>query len=229
MELLRLTQVGKKYVKGKLEVDALLSVDLTIDKGEFLAVVGPSGSGKTTLLNIIGCLDTASSGSVRYNGQELGKMDEKALSDYRKENLGFVFQSYNLIPVLTVRENVELPLVIEKKIPSREIRSKVEKIVAQVGLSDKLDRYPAELSGGQEQRVAIARALVKEPLLVLADEPTANLDSNTAGEIIELMRRINRENQTTFVFSTHDFLVQKHAARIVTLKDGKIASDERRA
>jgi putative ABC transport system ATP-binding protein len=207
MELLRLNQVGKKYVKGKLEVAALREVDLTIEKGEFLAVVGPSGSGKTTLLNIIGCLDTASSGSVRYNGQELGAMDEKSLSNYRKENIGFIFQSYNLIPVLTVRENVELPLVIEKKMSPGEIRGKVEKIVAQVGLSDKLDRFPAELS----------------------DEPTANLDSNTAEEIIELMRRINQTNKTTFVFSTHDFLVQKHAARIVTLKDGNIASDERRA
>jgi putative ABC transport system ATP-binding protein len=229
MELLRLNQVGKKYTKGKVEVAALRGVDLTIEKGEFLAVVGPSGSGKTTLLNIIGCLDTASSGSVRYNGQELGTMDEKSLSNYRKENIGFIFQSYNLIPVLTVRENVELPLVIEKKISPAEIRSKVEKIVAQVGLSDKLDRFPTELSGGQEQRVSIARALVKEPLLVLADEPTANLDSNTAEEIIELMRQINQQNKTTFVFSTHDFLVQKHAARIVTLKDGNIATDERRS
>lgn len=229
MELLRLTQVGKKYTKGKVEVAALRSVDLTIEKGEFLAVVGPSGSGKTTLLNIIGCLDTASSGSVRYNGQELGTLDEKSLSNYRKENIGFIFQSYNLIPVLTVRENVELPLVIEKKMSPSEIRSKVEKIVAEVGLSDKLDRFPTELSGGQEQRVSIARALVKEPLLVLADEPTANLDSKTAEEIIELMKDINRKLKTTFVFSTHDFLVQKHAARIVTLKDGNIATDERRA
>lgn len=228
MELLRLTQVGKKYTKGKVEVAALRGVDLSIEKGEFLAIVGPSGSGKTTLLNIIGCLDTATSGSIRYNGLELGDMDEKSLTIYRKENIGFIFQAYNLIPVLTVRENVELPLVIEKKIPPQEIRSRVEKIVTQVGLGDKLDRLPTELSGGQEQRVSIARALVKEPLLVLADEPTANLDSKTAEEIIELMKQINREMKTTFVFSTHDALVQRYAARIVTLKDGNITTDERR-
>lgn len=228
MDLLRLTQVKKKYSKGKVEVAALREVDLTIEKGEFLAVVGPSGSGKTTLLNIIGCLDTATSGSVRYNGTELGEMDEKSLSVYRKENIGFIFQAYNLIPVLTVRENVELPLVIEKRIPPQEIRSRVEKIVTEVGLRDKLDCFPAELSGGQEQRVSIARALVKEPLLVLADEPTANLDSKTAEEIIVLMKEINKEKKTTFVFSTHDALVQRYAARIVTLKDGNIVTDERR-
>jgi putative ABC transport system ATP-binding protein len=228
MELLQLTQVGKKYVKGKIEVTALRGVDLTVEKGEFLAVVGPSGSGKTTLLNIIGCLDTATSGDICYNGEDLGAMDEKSLSIYRKENIGFVFQSYNLIPVLTVRENVELPLVIEKKIPPAEIKHRVEKIITEVGLPDKLDRLPGELSGGQEQRVSIARALVKEPLLVLADEPTANLDSKTAAEIIELMQRMNKEKKTTFVFSTHDALVQRYAARIITLKDGSIASDERR-
>ena len=228
MELLRLTQVEKKYTKGKVEVMALRGVNLTIEKGEFLAVVGPSGSGKTTLLNIIGCLDTATSGSILYNGKELGKMDEKSLSVYRKENIGFVFQSYNLIPVLTVRENVELPLVIERKLSPKEIRRKAEKIIAEVGLGDKLDRLPGELSGGQEQRVSIARALVKEPLLVLADEPTANLDSKTAEEIIALMRQINEEKKTTFVFSTHDTLVQQHAARVITLKDGNIVADERR-
>lgn len=179
-------------------------------------------------MNIIGCLDTATSGSILYNGKELGQMDEKSLSDYRKENIGFIFQSYNLIPVLTVRENVELPLLLEKQLPAQEIKSKVEKIVAEVGLTDKLDRFPGELSGGQEQRVSIARALVKEPLLVLADEPTANLDSKTAEEIIELMRQINKTKKTTFVFSTHDSLVQRYAARIVTLKDGDIAADERR-
>jgi putative ABC transport system ATP-binding protein len=226
--LLQLTRVSKKYVKGKVEVTALRGVNLTIEKGEFLAVVGPSGSGKTTLLNIIGCLDTATSGDIRYNSENLGTMDEKSLSIYRKENIGFVFQSYNLIPVLTVRENVELPLVIEKKIPPAEIKRKVEKIVTEVGLGDKLDCFPGELSGGQEQRVSIARALVKEPLLVLADEPTANLDSKTAAEIIELMQQINKEQKTTFVFSTHDALVQRYAARIITLKDGDIASDERR-
>lgn len=228
MELLRLTRVGKKYVKGKVEVEALRGVDLSIEKGEFLAVVGPSGSGKTTLLNIIGCLDSATSGSIRYNGKELGEMDEKSLSIYRKENIGFVFQAYNLIPVLTVRENVELPLVIEKKHSPQAIRERVEKIIAAVGLGDKLDRLPGELSGGQEQRVSIARALVKEPLLVLADEPTANLDSKTAEEIIGLMKQINQTIKTTFVFSTHDALVQPYAARIITLKDGNIASDERR-
>lgn len=228
MELLKLENVKKNYNKGTQEVAALRGVNLNINRGEFLAIVGPSGSGKTTLLNIIGCLDTLSEGKVIYDGTELGRMDEKQLAAYRKVNIGFIFQSYNLIPVLTVRENVELPMVIEKKWSKKEMAEKSMKILEDVGLSDKANRYPRELSGGQEQRVAIARALVKAPLLVLADEPTANLDSQTAEEVIEIMRTMNEKRQTTFVFSTHDPRMQSHARRIIVLKDGAIAADDRR-
>jgi len=228
MEILKITGVKKTYQKGKIEVNALNGVDLVINKGEFLAIVGPSGSGKTTLLNIIGCLDKATSGSVVYTGKELHSMDEKSLSQYRKENIGFIFQSYNLIPVLTVLENIELPMILDKKLTSSQKREKAMAIIEEVGLKGMDRRFPRELSGGQEQRVAIARALVKDPVVVLADEPTANLDSHTAEDIIDIMHRINDKMQTTFVFSTHDQLVQKHAKRIVILKDGLISSDERR-
>ncbi len=228
MALLELENIEKSYRKDALEVKALRGITLSIEKGEFLSIVGPSGSGKTTLLNIVGCLDHATSGSVRYDGQELAGMDEKALSRYRKRNIGFIFQSYNLIPVLTVRENVELPLVIERTFSPKEIREKAMEILRLVGIDSMADRLPREISGGQEQRVAIARALVKEPLLVLADEPTANLDSEMASEIVTLMEKINRERQATFVFSTHDPLVMERARRVVRLHDGAVQKDERK-
>lgn len=228
MAILDLKGIRKQYRKGEEKIDALRGIDLTIEKGEFLSVVGPSGSGKTTLLNIIGCLDTPSSGSVVYNGRELGGMPEKELSEYRKNNIAFIFQSYNLIPVLTVQENVELPLVIERKIRCAEIAARAKEVIAAVGLAGMTGRRPRELSGGQEQRVAIARALVKNPIVVLADEPTANLDSATAEEIIALMETMNRDRRTTFVFSTHDKRMQDHARRVIVLKDGAIASDERK-
>jgi putative ABC transport system ATP-binding protein len=191
-------------------------------------VVGPSGSGKTTLLNVIGCLDSPSSGSVLYNGRELGQMPEKELSAYRKDNIAFIFQSFNLIPVLTVQENVELPLVIDRKLSRAAIAARATDVIAAVGLSGLADRRPRELSGGQEQRVAIARALAKNPIVVLADEPTANLDSRTAEDIIALMETMNRDRQTTFIFSTHDKRMQDHARRVIVLKDGAIISDERK-
>jgi putative ABC transport system ATP-binding protein len=228
MSLLELTNIKKEYRKGERKVDALCEVDLSIEKGEFLSIVGPSGSGKSTLLNILGCLDTPTSGSVLYNGKELGGMNENELAFYRRENIAFIFQSYNLIPVLTVRENVELPLVIEKKFTKAEMAAKALKVIEAVGLKEMAERRPGELSGGQEQRVAIARALVKNPLVVLADEPTANLDSHTAQEIISIMQEMNSTLQSTFIFSTHDHLVEKHAKRVVVLKDGRIESDERR-
>jgi putative ABC transport system ATP-binding protein len=228
MALLEINKVRKEYLKGDKSVIALNGVDLFIEKGEFLSIVGPSGSGKSTLLNIIGCLDTASSGSVLYNGRELGGLTEQQLSDYRRDNIAFIFQSYNLIPVLTVQENVELPLVIERRFSKKQMAGKALTMLTAVGLDGMADRLPRELSGGQEQRVAIARALVKDPLVVLADEPTANLDSKTAEDIISIMQRMNLERQTTFVFSTHDKRMEQHAKRIVALRDGAIEKDERR-
>ncbi|MGA2479997.1 MAG: ABC transporter ATP-binding protein [Spirochaetia bacterium] len=227
--ILRLAGVRKSYTKAQSSVEALRGIDLSIDKGEFLAIVGPSGSGKTTLLNIVGCLDLPTSGSVLYDGRELGGMKERELSLYRKENISFIFQSYNLIPVLTVMENVELPMVIERRFSKIEMRSRAREIISAVGLGAMASRYPRELSGGQEQRVAIARALVKNPIVVLADEPTANLDSHTAEEIMTLMEEMNARLSTTFIFSTHDSMVQKHARRVIVLRDGMVHEDRKDA
>jgi len=228
MAALHLEKVTRIYRKGGDEVRALGGIDLDIDAGEYLAIVGPSVSGKTTLLNILGCLDRATAGKMVYDGTELRELGERGLSEYRRDRISFVFQSYNMIPVLTVRENVELPLEIGRKLGKAEARARADEMIAAVGLSGKEGRYPRELSGGQEQRVAIARALVKRPLVVLADEPTANLDSHTAEEIVELMKSINAERGTTFVFSTHDALVMEHARRIVTIRDGLVTADERK-
>lgn len=232
MSLIVLRNVVKEYRKGEgkgsVSVIALRGVSLEIERGEFLSIMGPSGSGKTTLLNIIGCLDVPTSGEVIFDGTVLTKADENFLSEYRKRNVGFIFQSYNLIPVLTVKENVELPLTIDRAISDREREERVLRLIEMVGLKGMENRYPRELSGGQEQRVAIARALVKRPLVVLADEPTANLDSVTAEEIIEIMRKMNEVEGTTFIFSTHDPRVERHARRVILLKDGQVVSDERR-
>jgi putative ABC transport system ATP-binding protein len=228
MAVLNLEKIVKTYHSGSQAVEALRGIDLTVESGEFLAIVGPSGSGKTTLLNIVGCLDLPSSGTVVYEGKELHALSELELSEYRKGRISFVFQAYNLIPVLTVRENVELPLVIEKRLPKAEIAERARAMLGAVGLSGMEGRFPRELSGGQEQRVAIARALVKEPLMVLADEPTANLDSHTAVEIVNLMESINASRGTTFIFSTHDALVKERARRVVTIRDGAVHSDERK-
>ncbi|URA09890.1 ABC transporter ATP-binding protein [Thermospira aquatica] len=225
---LEMKKLRKVYKKGEIDVEALRGIDLVIEKGEFVSIMGPSGSGKTTLLNIVGCLDVPTSGEVIYNETPLHNLKENELSDYRKNNIGFIFQSYNLIPVLTVLENVELPMVIDKSLSVEERTERAMKLIERVGLKGMENRYPRELSGGQEQRVAIARALVKNPLVVLADEPTANLDSVTAEEIIEIMRQMNETEGTTFVFSTHDPRVEKHARRIIFLQDGQIARDERR-
>lgn len=228
MALLEIRNVTKTYRKGQLSVNALRGITLDIEKGDFLSIAGPSGSGKSTLLNIVGCLDAPTAGVVLYNGTNLGSMNEALLSNYRRDNIAFIFQSYNLIPVLTVQENVELPLVLEKKHTKDEMAQRATRIIERVGLGGMAHRFPRELSGGQEQRVAIARALVKQPLVVLADEPTANLDSATSEDIIEVMKTMNREKQTTFVFSTHDHLVEQHAQRKILLRDGQIESDERR-
>lgn len=229
MSILRLKKIRKTYQKGELSVEALKGVDLEIEKGEFLAIVGPSGSGKSTALNILGCLDSSTSGSIIYDGKDLSGLEQRELAKYRKQHIGFIFQSYNLIPVLTVKENVELPLLIDKRFSKSEREKETMRFIEAVGLKEMAHRTPRELSGGQEQRVAIARALVKKPLVVLADEPTANLDSHTSEDIIALMQRINSDFDTTFIFSTHDELVMKHAKRIVVLKDGMIDKDEVKA
>ena len=214
------TDVSKTYRLGKLTVTALDGVSLTVDAGEFLAVAGPSGSGKTTLLNLIGCLDTPTSGEVEIDGEPVSTLSEGRRADLRARKLGFIFQTFNLIPVLTAWENVEYPLLIHRR--GGDVATRVRAALDQVGLGDRARHRPPELSGGQQQRVAIARALVTDPALVLADEPTANLDSKTGHEIIELMRRLNRERGTTFVFSTHDPRIMKAADRVLEISDGRL-------
>ncbi|MFN3550247.1 MAG: ABC transporter ATP-binding protein [Endomicrobiia bacterium] len=223
---IQLKNIHKIYKKGEIFVEALKGINLEIKKGEFIVIMGPSGSGKTTLLNIIGCIDTPTNGDVIYNGVNLRNLNDNQLAEYRKQNIGFIFQSYNLIPVLTVKENIELPLTIEKKLSKKDRENRVLEVIKEVGLTSTENRFPKELSGGQEQRVAIARALVKKPILVLADEPTANLDTQTALEIIELMRKMNEVQNTTFIFSTHDQRLVNFAKRIIILKDGQVFSDE---
>ncbi len=228
MAVLNLEGISKTYQAGARAVEALRGIDLSVEKGEFLAIVGPSGSGKTTLLNIVGCLDVPSAGRVVYDGEELHAMKENALADYRKSRISFIFQSFNLIPVLTIRENVELPLVIERRLSKADMAARAREVLSAVGLAGMEDRYPREISGGQEQRVAIARALVKDPILVLADEPTANLDSRTAEDVVGIMQKLNAERGVTFIFSTHDRLVEGKARRVVTIRDGQVHSDERK-
>ncbi|MGE5572274.1 MAG: ABC transporter ATP-binding protein [Bacteroidota bacterium] len=227
MALLELEGVRKDYRQGRLTVPALRGIDLEIEGGEFTAVAGPSGSGKTTLLNLIGCLDTPTEGVIRLDGRELAKLSKAQLADIRRRRIGFVFQSYNLIPVLTAHENVEFSLALLGDAMT-DVKDRVMRILADVGLGGLEGRRPGDLSGGQQQRVAIARALVKGPDLVIADEPTANLDSETGKAIIELMLEMNQKKGTTFIFSTHDPMVMNYARRLVTVRDGRIAGDERR-
>ncbi|TKJ40166.1 lipoprotein-releasing system ATP-binding protein LolD [candidate division TA06 bacterium B3_TA06] len=226
MALLTIQDLTKDYKTGKVITKALRGVDLEIAEGEFLSIAGPSGSGKTTLLNIIGCLDVPTSGTVSLNGTDLADLSNKARAELRKNSIGFVFQSFNLIPVLTAFENVEIPLILLKW-SKRKRKETVEQLLIDVGLKDYIYRRPLAMSGGQQQRVAIARALIKEPKLVLADEPTANLDSTTGMETLELMKELNKKKNTTFVFSTHDKMVMDFAHRLILLKDGKVASDSR--
>ena len=227
MALLELNKVKKIYRQGKIEVPALRGVDLEVEKGEFTTIFGPSGSGKTTLLNMIGCLDTPTEGEVSLSGKKVSDLSKKALAMVRRFNIGFVFQAYNLIPVLTAYENVEFAIRLTDHSSESQMKEKVLKMLAEVGLKGLESRRPNELSGGEKQRVAIARALVKEPKIVLADEPTANLDSKTAADVVDIMRKMNKELGTTFIFSTHDPAVMKHANRFINLKDGMIFSDER--
>lgn len=222
--IVELRDVSKDYPLGNQVVHALRDVDLTVDEGEFTTIAGPSGSGKTTLLNLIGCVDVATSGTVRVAGQDTGALGDRGLTDLRLRCLGFIFQSFNLVPVLDLYQNVELPLLLQGGLSKPARRERVMDMVEQVGLEKQLRQRPSELSGGQRQRVAIARALVTHPRIVLADEPTANLDSVTGGAIIDLMKRLNVERKTTFIFSTHDPRVIEHASRVVRMQDGRIVS-----
>jgi putative ABC transport system ATP-binding protein len=226
MSIVSVRNVSKDYMLGKTVVPALRDVSLEVEQGEFLSIAGPSGSGKTTLLNLVGCVDTPTSGTVLVNGQDTAKLAERALTDLRLRTIGFIFQSFNLVSVLSVFQNVEFPLLLQGTLSKPERRGRVLDLLEAVGLGEHARHRPSELSGGQRQRVAIARALVTRPRLVLADEPTANLDSQTGANIIDLMREMNRRDGTTFVFSTHDPKVMSHANAIVRIADGRIAARE---
>jgi putative ABC transport system ATP-binding protein len=217
--------VSKHFGEGEAQVHALREVDLDINIGDFAAIVGPSGSGKTTLLNILCGLDKVSSGDIQVSGRSLQDMSGSELAKFRREHIGLVFQAYNLIPVLTVMENIEYVMLLQN-VPVAERKERVEKFLTEVGLEGKGNRFPVELSGGQQQRVAIARAMVSHPDIILADEPTANLDSETGVLLLDMMRKFNEEFQMTFVFSTHDPQIMECAKRMVTLTDGHIVSDE---
>lgn len=220
--------VTRVYSDDGVPVHALRGIDLTIERGEFVALVGPSGSGKTTFLNIISGLDTPTDGKVWLNGKLLSRMSGNALSDFRRDNIGFIFQAYNLIPVLTVEENIEYIMLLQK-IPKAERHERVLAILEEVGLGGMASRKPTQLSGGQQQRVAIARAMVSQPAIIMADEPTANLDSKIGAELLDMMYRLNMQSGMTFIFSTHDPMVMARARRLITLKDGEIERDEVRS
>ncbi len=227
MSIVSVRGLAREYLQGTITVHALRGVDLDIEAGEFTALMGPSGSGKTTLLNLIGGLDGPSAGSVEVDGQDFASLSSSQLSDLRLNRLGFIFQSYNLIPVLSAYENAEFVLMLQG-VPAAERRKRVLETFAAVGLEGMEGRRPSELSGGQQQRVAVARAIAGRPAIVLADEPTANLDSTTGRELIALMKRLNEEHGITFVFATHDPKVMEAARRVVWLEDGMIKEDRRK-
>ncbi len=224
MSVIQTKGVTKIYNPDKIPVQALNGVDLNIEAGEFTAIVGPSGSGKTTLLNIIGGLDRPTEGSVVVGNTDISTLNDNQLIDFRKDNIGFVFQAYNLIPVLTAKENVEFVMLLQKRSPE-EREERTEELLSAVGLEDQRNKRPAEMSGGQQQRVAVARALAPKPTFVLADEPTANLDSASTTNLLDIMARLNEEEGITFVFSTHDQRVIDRARRVVTIDDGRVVSD----
>ena len=223
MSIVQVINAKKFYALGKTTVEAVKGVSFEIEQGDFISIAGPSGSGKSTILNMIGLIDTPTDGEVFIQGQPVSKLKDREITRLRHETIGFIFQSFNLIPVLNVIENVEFPCLMRKvKEPMTALRARVQKLSEDVGLGPYLKHRPDELSGGQRQRVAIARALITGPELVLADEPTANLDSKTSEQIIDLMRRLNQEKGVTFIFSTHDPRVMQHATRVVYIADGKI-------
>jgi putative ABC transport system ATP-binding protein len=224
MTIVECVDVSKTYHQGQIDIHALKNVSLTIGRGEFVAVAGPSGSGKTTLLNLVGGLDRVDAGSIVVDGNAFDEMSQSQLANLRLHRVGFVFQAYNLIPVLSAAENVEFVMLLQG-VPADERRRRAEAILDEVGLGGKYDRRPAELSGGQQQRVAVARAIVSNPSIVLADEPTANLDSKTGDGLLEMMKQMNEEKSVTFIFSTHDKMVMDYARRLVTIRDGQIEDD----
>ena len=225
MALIEITKLNKIYNTSAIPVHAVRDVTLEIEKKEFMAVVGPSGSGKTTLLNIVGGLDKPSDGKVVIEGTDLSSMSSSKLVDYRLNHIGFVFQAYNLIPVFTARENVEFIMLLQG-VDKKEREQRAIDLLKQVGLDDRINTLPSQLSGGQQQRVAVARALASHPSFVLADEPTANLDSESAESLLDLMEELNSTYNMTFIFSTHDVRVMRRARRIVTLQDGKVCEDK---
>jgi putative ABC transport system ATP-binding protein len=225
--MITVKEAVRTYKSGETEVKALKKVSLEIGQGEFLSIAGPSGSGKTTLLNLIGCIDALDGGEIIIKGAPVSGMSKKEKTNFRRENLGFIFQTYNLIPVLTAYENVAFVLSL-LDLPEQEIKQRTFALLKEVGLEGMENRRPSRLSGGQQQRVAIARALIKNPDIVLADEPTANLDSKTGEDILKLMKQMNRKHKTTFIFSTHDKMVMDYADRLVKLHDGSIESDSGR-
>jgi len=229
MSIIQMSQAKKHYMLGKTVVEAVKGVDINIEAGDFISIAGPSGSGKSTILNMIGLIDNPTSGEVFIDGNPTASLKDRELTDLRHDFIGFIFQSFNLIPVLTVRENIEFPLLLGKhpKI-TKAHRDWIDFLISEVGLKDHLAHRPNELSGGQRQRVAIARALVTKPQVVLADEPTANLDSVTGEQILDLMKKINRDMNTTFIFSTHDNKIVELADHVVRLKDGLVIENTRR-
>ena len=227
MEIIKTTGLTKTYQNNTLKVEAVKQVDLSISEGEFTAIVGPSGSGKTTLFNMIGGLDDITAGNVEIAGTNISKLKENELIDFRLKHIGFVFQAYNLIPVLTAKENVAFIMLLQG-LSEKERMKRSEDLLEQVGLGDKFDSRPNQLSGGQQQRVAVARALASKPRFILADEPTANLDSQSTSTLLDLMAEMNKKENITFLFSTHDQRVIDKARRVITIEDGKIISDEKR-
>jgi len=225
MAIVECIDVSKTYHQGRIEIQALNKVNLSIGKGEFVAVAGPSGSGKTTLLNLVGGLDRVDGGSIVVDGNAFDQMSQSQLANLRLHRVGFVFQAYNLIPVLSAAENVEFVMLLQG-IAAHERRARAEAILDDVGLEGKYDRRPAELSGGQQQRVAVARAIVSNPSIVLADEPTANLDSKSGDGLLKMMKQMNQEKNVTFIFSTHDKMVMDYARRLVMIRDGRVEDDQ---
>jgi len=228
MAVVQINNVYNTYHDTEVEVKAINGVSLSFNKGDFAVVVGPSGSGKTTLLNLIGGLDQPTEGEILIGGHRLSELRPSELIDFRKDHVGFVFQSYNLIPVLTAAENVGFIMSLQKW-PKEKRKARTEELLDSVGLADRHNSRPSQLSGGQQQRVAVARALAAHPEFILADEPTANLDSKSAESLLDIMEKLNRDEEMTFIFSTHDVRVMKRARRVITLEDGKVISDESRS